>query len=194
MCCYRSLPGQGVARRQLLIPDLKAGGYRLSELKEAGCCARDLARGRAKRLREAGFPPTSSARMASVRASCGWRELAARSSSLSYSCEELERVAPQAAQGGSFSVDVLRGTGLSADQMQDVGFTVAQLRAGGYTPSEVTSASFSSEELRLGGYSAEQLSAAGLSVKELKTAGFALKDLQAIGCAAWKLRDAGYSL
>ncbi|HAT8939250.1 TPA: type IVB secretion system protein DotG/IcmE [Legionella pneumophila subsp. pneumophila] len=147
---------------------LKAAGYTVKELKDAGFTAAELkaAGFSAKDLKDAGFTA---------------KELR----DAGFSAQELKDV--------GFSAKDLKDAGFSAAELKAAGFTAAQLKAAGFSAKDLKDAGFSAAELKAAGFSAKELKDAGFSASDLKNAGFSAKELKDAGFSASDLKSAGFS-
>ena len=206
----RSLLANGVS-----IAELKRLEFSASELKEAGCSAKDLQLTYSfMEIRSAGFEPL-------VLLDCGWYgDQFAKAGFTSqelinagFSAEQLSRVIGLShlkdmgilqldiswLLEGGFSANDLRKCNFDALRLKNAGCTVYQLRDAGFPAYELKQAGIDASWLLAGGWKASELSSRVddlviFSASEMREAGTDPKSLAQLGYTSHDLQACGYSL
>jgi intracellular multiplication protein IcmE len=196
----RSLLAIGVS-----ITELKRLEFSASELKEAGCSAKDLLRAYSYvDIRNAGFGPL-------VLLDCGWSgdQFAGAGFTVhelinaGFGAEQLRRLGPSLLKGffesdSQLDTKWLLDGGFSASELRQYSFDALKLKNAGCNAYQLKHAGFSAHELRQAGIDAAWLLAGGWKAAELASrvddlAIFSASEMREAGVDAKSLAQLGYT-
>lgn len=190
----KKLRQKGVSAKKIIelngcsADSLKAAGFDLKDLADAGLATADLLKARftPEQIKSAKLGLSPAGIIANGRTTdCGTESLKA--------AKIMDVSAKTIKETLGCGAAAMKNAAFSPVELKDAGFTAAELNSAGFNARDLKDGGFSPKDLRDAGFKPEDLRKLGLGIRELKDAGFTAADLKAAQFVAKDLKDAGFN-